>query len=74
MKDHKDDALAELLFCLELWEKGGSCSFGKKTHCSECGAPYVLYKICTKQLDSSMHEKRLSCEEWKKLINGIGQE
>jgi len=68
MKDAKDCAREELLFCLDLWNKRGACSFGKETKCQNCGAPYLLYKICTGEV---IHERRLSYDDWKALVNNI---
>ena len=70
MKEAKDVAREELSFCLDLWAKKGSCSFGGKTSCDQCGAPYLLYKLCT---GHALHgnEKRLTREEWKDLEQKI---
>lgn len=73
MKDAKDVAREELSFCLDLWEKKGSCSFGGGTSCANCGAPYLLYKLCTGHvLHGEM--KRLSLEDWLKLEQKLGEE
>jgi len=70
MKDAKEVAKEELSFCLDLWAKAGSCSFGGKTNCEACGAPYLLYKLCTgKVLHGEM--KRLCLEDWVQLEKQI---
>ena len=63
MKDVKDVAKDELSFCLDLWAKKGSCSFGGGTQCYQCGTPYLLYKLSTGQvLHGEMN--RLTREDW----------
>jgi len=68
MKDPKDVAKEELLFCMDLWDKKGSCLFGNETSCEQCAAPYILYKICTGKV---LHDKRPSKSEWKTLIHNL---
>ena len=58
----------ELLFCLDLWQKQGYCAFGKETKCEQCACPYLLYKLLTEKV---VHEKRMTLEEWQKLINEL---
>jgi len=62
--------LEELEFCLEHWEKNGYCTFGKKTNCADCGAPYLLLKMITGEVLHGDME-RLGLEEWKKKISEI---
>jgi len=68
MKNVKDVAQEELLFCVDLWEKKGSCVFGNNNSCEQCAAPYILYKMCTGKV---IHDKRLSKTEWKNLVNNL---
>ncbi len=68
VKNPKDVAQKELLFCMDLWEKKGSCLFGNETRCEQCAAPYILYKMCTGKV---IHDKRLSKDEWKSLVNSL---
>ncbi len=73
MKDAKDVAREELSFCLDLWARKKSCSFGGGTTCTECGAPYLLYKICTGNvLHGEM--KRLSLDEWVHLEQKLSED
>lgn len=58
----------ELNFCLKLWEKQGYCNFGGKTKCEECAVPYLLYKLITGEVLHNKTMKRLTLEEWKKLL------
>jgi hypothetical protein len=60
----------ELKFCLELWEKRGSCKFGGHTKCGECAAPYLLLKMINGQ---SLHGKmkRLTLDDWKKKLEEL---
>lgn len=73
MKDVKDVAKEELSFCLDLWKKKGSCSFSGGATCDTCGAPYLLYKLCTGHV---LHGdiKRLSLQEWEKLDQKLSEE
>jgi len=68
MKDPKDIAQEELVFCMDLWDKKGSCLFGCETNCEQCAAPYILYKMCTGEV---IHDRRLSKSEWKSLISNL---
>jgi hypothetical protein len=63
----KEEYKKELAFCLNLWEKQGSCGFGGKTRCNECAVPYLLLKLTTGEL---LHGdmKRLTLEDWKKKL------
>ena len=61
----KEKLQKELSFCLDLWEKQGHCNFGISTQCETCAAPYLLYKLISKEV---VHEKRLSLDEWKELV------
>jgi hypothetical protein len=72
MKDTKDIAREELSFCLDLWAKRGSCSFGGGTTCDACGAPYLLYKLSTGQV---LHGEmdRLSHEDWVKIEQQLSE-
>jgi len=66
----KEKYLEELKFCLDHWEKQGGCSFGGKTKCEECAAPYLLLKLLSgKILHGDM--KRLSLKDWKNKIKEI---
>jgi hypothetical protein len=63
------NCLEELTLCLQLWKEKGGCTFGKKTKCAKCAAPYVLYKMLTKKI---LHgQERLSLEEWKVLLKDL---
>ena len=64
------EPLKELEFCLELWEKQGCCSFGGKTECKNCAAPYLLLKMINKGvLHGKM--KRLSLQDWKNRLEEL---
>jgi len=58
----------ELEFCIKLWEEQGYCNFGGKTQCTNCGTPYLLYKLITKKVLCEKKMKRLSLEDWKDIL------
>ncbi|NPE27038.1 hypothetical protein HNV12_03485 [Methanococcoides sp. SA1] len=66
----KEKYKQELKFCINLWETEGHCTFGNKTKCEQCAAPYILLKFITGEV---LHGdiKRLSLEDWKIKFNNI---
>jgi hypothetical protein len=63
-----DKSKKELLFCLDLWKTQGHCGFGEKTKCTECAAPYLLFKMITGEVFDG---ERLTLEDWEKKITKI---
>lgn len=62
--------LEELNFCITLWEKEEGCTFGGKTECKKCAAPYLLLKLATGEvLHGKM--KRFTLKDWKEKISKI---
>ena len=68
MKKH--DPKEEINICLKIWEEKGGCTFGGKTKCEECAAPYVLLKMINGEL---LHGdiQRLSLDDWRTKINSL---
>jgi hypothetical protein len=62
-------ALSELEYCMKLWTEQEHCSFGEQTNCSDCGAPYVLWKMTTGQVIHGSEHKRLTLNNWKDKIH-----
>ncbi|MEF2176186.1 MAG: hypothetical protein V3575_06990 [Candidatus Absconditabacteria bacterium] len=64
--------IGEFEYCIKLWEEKGSCTFGGNTNCSQCGVPYLLYKLLTGNI---LHGdiKRLSLVDWKSKLEDINK-
>ncbi len=62
---------AELDFCMKLWEEQGHCTFGEKTQCSQCAAPYVLWKLLTGEVIHGDQIPRLTLEQWHRKIEEL---
>jgi hypothetical protein len=62
--------IEELEFCLKLWEEKGGCKFGGGTKCTQCAAPYLLFKLISGEL---LHGdmQRLTLEDWKKKLKSL---
>lgn len=60
----------ELEFCLNLWETKGGCTFGGRTRCEGCGAPYLLWKLLTGEVVHGDIE-RLSLKDWQSKFNSL---
>lgn len=71
MKKEGEKLIEELEFCLEHWKKQGYCEFGGYTKCEQCAAPYLLYKLITKDVLHGKETKRLTLEDWKQKLNEI---
>jgi hypothetical protein len=63
----------ELNFCLKRWKDQGYCNFGGKTNCSECAAPYLLYKLITGKVLHDENMKRLTLDEWDEINKIISE-
>ena len=60
--------IEELEFCLEKWGKDGYCDFGgDRKDCSDCGSPYLTYKMLT----GETVDDELSLKEWKEKLEKI---
>ncbi len=60
--------IEELEFCLERWEKEGCCDLeGDRKECSECGSPYLTYKMLTgKDIN-----REISLKQWKEKLKEL---
>ncbi|MGV8168518.1 MAG: hypothetical protein ACP5N3_00510 [Candidatus Nanoarchaeia archaeon] len=69
-KSHKQELMHELEFCIMHWEERGGCTFGGKTRCEECAAPYLTLKLINGEiLHGDM--KRLTLQDWKEKLEEI---
>ncbi|MBR9678550.1 MAG: hypothetical protein GOU97_04640 [Nanoarchaeota archaeon] len=64
------NALEELEFCLKLWKEKGGCEFGGQKSCEGCGAPYVLWKLASREVLHGKDQKNLTLKEWKQKLGG----
>ena len=71
MHSSKKQLNAELDYCMKLWEEQGRCAFGEKTQCSQCAAPYVLWKMLTGEVIHGPQMSRLTLAQWKKKIEEL---
>ena len=67
----EEKLIAELEFCLGLWEKQGYCEFGGHTRCEQCAAPYLIYKLITGEAIHGKDVRRLSLDEWREKLDEI---
>lgn len=63
----KSQYISELKFCLNIREENWWCTFWWWTRCSECAAPYLLYKFISWEV-LHWNMDRLSLDNWKWLI------